>query len=208
MKKLLRRLRYLWNRRQLEADLQREMRAHREMMTEDRRASFGSSLRFQEESRDAWGWNWLDHLQRDLAYAAGQLRRAPGFTLAAVTILALGVGLNLAVFHVVKTVSYDRLLVPEAESLVRVVRESPERERWAFPPEAVTFFQDQCGSIHLSGRGAPWDHRGSGRYRRRRCSSAVRIGQLFRRSRRETRARTFSQPSRRSPRRPARCRPQ
>ena len=114
------------------------------MMTEDRRASFGSSLRFQEESRDAWGWNWLDHFQRDLVYAAGQLRRAPGFTLAAVTILAVGVGLNLAVFHVVKAVSYDRLLMPEAESLVRVVRESPERERWAFPPEAVAFFQDHA----------------------------------------------------------------
>src|SRR5512134_543885 len=144
MRKLLRRLRYLWNRRQLEADLQQEMRAHREMMTEDRRASFGSSLRFQEESRDAWGWSWLDHLQRDLVYAAGQLRRAPGFTLAAVTILALGVGLNLAVFHVVQAVSYDRLLLPEAESLVRVVRESPERERWAFPPEAVTYFQEHA----------------------------------------------------------------
>ncbi|MGH9146971.1 MAG: ABC transporter permease, partial [Vicinamibacterales bacterium] len=144
MNKLFRRLRYLWSRRQLEADLQQEMRAHREMMTEDRRTSFGSSLRFQEESRDAWGWNWLDHLQRDLAYAAGQLRRAPGFTLAAVTILALGVGLNLAVFHVVEAVSYDRLLVPDAETLVRVVRESPERERWAFPPEAVAFFQEHA----------------------------------------------------------------
>ncbi len=144
MKKLLRRLRYLWNQRQVESDLQEEMRAHREMMTEDRRPSFGSSLRFQEESRDAWGWNWLDHLQRDLVYAAGQLRRAPGFTLAAVTVLALGVGLNLAVFHVFQAVMYDRLLVPDAASLFRVVRNSPERERWSFPPEAVTFYRDNA----------------------------------------------------------------
>ncbi|HEY7449578.1 MAG TPA: ABC transporter permease [Vicinamibacterales bacterium] len=144
MRKLLRRLRYLWNRRQLEADLQLEMRSHREMMDEERRVAFGSNLRLQEDSRDVWGWTWLDHLRQDLVYGAGQLRRAPGFTLAAVIVLALGVGLNLAVFHVTQAVFADRIPVPDAESLLRVVRTSPERERWSFPPEVVAFYQEHA----------------------------------------------------------------
>jgi predicted permease len=114
------------------------------MMDEDRRAAFGSNLRLQEESRDAWGWTWLDHLHQDLVYGVGQLRRAPGFALAAVIVLGLGVGLNLAVFHVTQTVFADRIPVPDAESLLRVVRTSPERERWAFPPEAVAFYQEHA----------------------------------------------------------------
>jgi predicted permease len=120
------------------------MRSHREMLIDDRRAAFGSNLRLQEEARDVWGWNWLDHLRQDLAYGIGQLRRAPGFTLAAVTVLALGVGLNLAVFHVTQGVLADRIPVADTESLLRVIRVSPERERWAFPPEAIAFYQQHA----------------------------------------------------------------
>lgn len=144
MRKLLRRLQYLWNRRRLERDLHDEMQAHREMMGEERRASFGSSLRLREESRDAWGWTWLDQLQQDLVYAFRQLRRAPAFTLTAVTVLALGVGLNLAVFHVVKAISSDRVPVPDADALLRVIRRTPERDGWAFPPEAVAFYRENA----------------------------------------------------------------
>src|SRR5215471_15384020 len=54
----LRRIGYLFNRRRIERDLQREMEMHREMMGEPVR--FGNMLRLREESRDVWGWNWLD----------------------------------------------------------------------------------------------------------------------------------------------------
>jgi predicted permease len=144
MRKLGRRLQYLWNRRRLERDLHDEMQAHREMMGEDRRAAFGSSLRLREQTRDAWGWTWLDRLQQDLVYAFRQLRRAPAFTLTAVTVLALGVGLNLAVFHVVKAVFSDRVPVPDANALLRVIRQTPEREGWAFPPEAADFYRQNA----------------------------------------------------------------
>ena len=46
-----RRLRYLLNRRRLDADLQREMAIHRSMMGEPQR--FGNTLRLREEARDA-----------------------------------------------------------------------------------------------------------------------------------------------------------
>ena len=44
--------------------------------------------------------NWLDDARRDVQYAARTLLRSPGFTVVAVTKLALGIGVNAAVFTV------------------------------------------------------------------------------------------------------------
>ncbi|MEJ7812936.1 MAG: ADOP family duplicated permease [Gemmatimonadaceae bacterium] len=49
---------------------------------------------------------WLESLRHDLTYAARQLRRAPGFTVAVALTLALGIGANAVMFGVV-----DRLLL-------------------------------------------------------------------------------------------------
>ncbi len=70
----LRRIWYVINRRRLERELHEEMEAHREMMSDASR--FGSTLRLGEQARDAWGWNWLDDLWRDLHYAWQGLRHS------------------------------------------------------------------------------------------------------------------------------------
>src|SRR5262245_40213835 len=92
-----RRIWYLLNRRRIERALLQEMEAHREMMGEPRR--FGNTLRLREESRDVWGWNWLDDFRRDIRFAFRALRRSPGFSAGAILILSLGIGLNLANFE-------------------------------------------------------------------------------------------------------------
>src|SRR5436190_10284843 len=60
----------------------------------------------------------LDSLRQDVSYAIRGMRRTPAFTLAAVLTLALGVGVNTAVFTVVHAVALNPLSFPAADRLV------------------------------------------------------------------------------------------
>jgi hypothetical protein len=87
-----RRLLILLRRRQFDSDLKEEMRLHREMREQEEieggltaedalyaaQRRFGNELLLREESRDMWGWNWLEHLVQDIRYALRQLHRNPG----------------------------------------------------------------------------------------------------------------------------------
>ncbi|HSQ32046.1 MAG TPA: ABC transporter permease [Gemmatimonadaceae bacterium] len=60
----------------------------------------------------------LDNLSRDVAFALRSLRRARGFTLAAVLILGLGIGMSTAMFTVYRAVVVDRLPVLDQDRLI------------------------------------------------------------------------------------------
>jgi hypothetical protein len=100
MRKSFQRLLAFFLRRRLQQELADEMAAHREMMPADRQRNFGSTVRLQEEAADHWGWTSLDYLRQDLAYGMRSLRRSPDFALAAIVVLSLGIGVNVAEIQV------------------------------------------------------------------------------------------------------------
>src|SRR5688572_30756883 len=61
--------------------------------------------RIGRRRNDSWARKeWLDELKQDIAFALRQCRTHPGFTLAAVLTLAIGIGATTAIFSVVHSV--------------------------------------------------------------------------------------------------------
>jgi predicted permease len=117
-----RRVWHLLNRRRHERELVEEMRDHRASMHDP--ASFGDTHRFIEQSRDAWGWNWLDDAVQDLRLGLRGLTRTPVFTVTAISMLAFGIGLNLTVFQMAHVVLLRGPSVSRPDTLARLHRHS------------------------------------------------------------------------------------
>lgn len=65
----------------------------------------------------ARGWTGMG---RDVRYAARQLRRSPGFAVAAILSLALGIGANAAIFQLLDAVALQTLPVKQPQRLAEV----------------------------------------------------------------------------------------
>jgi len=141
-----RRLWYLLNRSRFERDLREEMAAHRAMMDADR-PRFGNVLRLREESADEWGWAWLDRLTQDVRFGVRLLRRSPAFTLTAIAVLALGIGVNLAAFEVFDAVALSWLRVRSPETLVNLTRRNPRGSGTSFSYPEFAFYRDKSTSL-------------------------------------------------------------
>jgi predicted permease len=68
-----------------------------------------------------WGWSWLEESLQDVRYAFRTLVKNAGFTTVAVLTLALGIGVNVAVFSVVDTILLRALPFPNPQQLVRIL---------------------------------------------------------------------------------------
>ncbi|KAA6459714.1 ABC transporter permease [Acidobacteria bacterium AB60] len=112
-------------------DMAEELRSHIEHRADDlqrsgldrptaeRRArlEFGAREKYAEESLEALGGNFVDTLLRDVRLAVRVLKKSPGFLIAAVFTLALGIGANAVVFGIMDGIVLRPLNVPDAKNL-------------------------------------------------------------------------------------------
>ncbi|HEY1581337.1 MAG TPA: ABC transporter permease [Terracidiphilus sp.] len=177
---LLYRLRALFSRKEVEGELDDELRFHfdREVqknlkrgMTEDEakraaRMAFGGHEQVKEDCRDARGTSFIELTLDDAKYAVRQLIGNPTFSIVMILTLALSIGANSAIFSVINGVLLKRLPYPEPERLVRVFLSSHEYPKFPLNPWDFLDFRARNhsfgtiaaftrGDVQLSGDGEP-----------------------------------------------------
>ena len=169
-------LRVLFRDQRADRELHDEIETHLRLLTERyvrqglteaeaaraARRQFGNVTLLQEDHREMRGIRFIESVFQDVRYGLWMLRRNPGFTLAAVLTLSLGIGANTAIFSVINGVLLSALPYPEPERLAMIL---PATEGFANYPTFVDW-RDQnqtfqgvaamcADALDLTGGGEP-----------------------------------------------------
>jgi putative ABC transport system permease protein len=132
--RFIRRVLALFRWRSRDRDMEREMAFHVDSLARDyareglsdvdaqraARRQFGNLTRLKERGHDERTMRLVEDVTRDVRHAARGLWRSPGFSLAVILTLALGIGGNTAVFSVVDQLLLRPLPYPDGDQLVMV----------------------------------------------------------------------------------------
>ena len=137
----------IFRRGKLYDDLGEEIRLHMEERVEQlmgqgmareeaqrkARVAFGSRTLVEERSREVWQWPTLESISADVRFALRQLRKSPGFTIAAVLTLTLAIGANAVVFGVLNALILRPLSVPHPQSLYTLEHGGDKEQETSYP---------------------------------------------------------------------------
>jgi putative ABC transport system permease protein len=152
---LLSRCASVFRRKRLDEDLNDELRSHIELaveenmqhgMTEEEARTaalraFGGVTQTRENYRVQRGLPFLEILWSDVRYAVRQLWKSPGFTITTALTLAIGIGMNTAVFSMMDAVVLRPLAVPDMSRVV-IVAEEHGRGSGDYKQVALGNYQD------------------------------------------------------------------
>jgi predicted permease len=168
--------RNLWHKQQVEGELEAEVRAYVALDADEKvsagmnagearrkaLAEFGGIEQVKQAVRDRRAGSGWERVWRDLHQGFRQLKRNPGFTIAAIVTLALSIGANTAIFSIVDALILKTLPYAHAERMgtiftrVTGVRPSDERhhvngEQWALLRDQVPALISAISGIRTSG---------------------------------------------------------
>jgi hypothetical protein len=112
-------------------DLDQEIQSHLQMLIGENvragmspreaeraaRIELGGAEQVKEQVREARIGNWLHSVLSDVRYSLRVLRKSPGFTIVAVSTLALAISANAVVFGVLNAMILRPMNLPQEQSL-------------------------------------------------------------------------------------------
>jgi predicted permease len=154
-------LKQLFSRHRFYNDLSAEIREHLEEKIEElvatgmsrkeaiaaARCQFGNLTLIENDSRAVWQWHSLESFFADIRYALRVLRKSPGFTCVAVFTLALGIGVNTAIFTAFDALVLRPRAVKDPGSLAFVFLTTRDDRREGFSYPDYIYYRDHNKSF-------------------------------------------------------------
>ena len=86
--------------------------------------AFGNPAALRDQARETWNWSGVESVLRDARIGVRTLWRTPGFAGIAILVMALGIGANIALFTIVRSVLLRPLPFRDPDRLVRLYEHS------------------------------------------------------------------------------------